>query len=37
MKFRYFLWLGLALVAACSRPEYDISDGVNTEVTLFSG
>ena len=35
MKFRYFLWLGLALVAACSRPEYDISDGVNTEVTLF--
>ena len=35
MKLRYYLWLGLALVAACSRPEYDISDGVNTEVTLF--
>ena len=35
MKFPYVLLLAFPLVLACSRPEYDISEGVNTEITLF--
>ncbi len=35
MKFHFGLLLLLPLVLACSRSEYDISEGVNTEMTLF--
>ena len=33
---RYILFLiALPLIAACSHPEYDISEGFNKEITLF--
>lgn len=36
MNKRYvLLLLALPLIAACSRQEYDISEGINREITLF--
>ena len=33
--FRFCLLLFLPLALACSRKAYDVSDGFNTDLTLF--
>ena len=35
MKYSYALLLVIPLALACTRMEYDTSDGVNHELTLF--
>lgn len=35
MRYLYFFLLSLPLVLACSRSEYDITENINMEMTLF--